>query len=113
RESGLVGYAMHLQIRGAICEPVNVFGHSGRERSSASVGLLFRRFELRQSKLPPYMVTTSNRIVAREGMHQEPLRRCRVTLDRKRTILGAMSRPWHQCLAVSYVTTKDFGDLVN
>src|SRR6516162_10106418 len=73
----------------------------------------FLRFELRQSKLPPYMITTHERIVAGEAMHHEAVRRSAVALDRKRTIFGAVSRPRHERFAVGYITTERFGDFVD
>src|SRR5262245_7894230 len=112
RETGLVGEAMHLQIGCAVCEPINILGGRGRERPSASVGLLLW-FKLRQSKLPPYMIATRDRIVAGKAMHHETVRRSAVALDRKRTILGGVSRPRHERFAVGYITTERLGDLFN
>src|SRR6516165_5593278 len=112
RETGLIGEAMDLQIGCAVCQPINILGDNGRKWPSASVGL-FPRFKLRQSKLPPYMIATRDRIVAGEAMHHETVRRSAVALDRKRTIFGGVSRPRHERFAVGYITTERLGDLFN
>src|SRR5262245_58261525 len=71
RKPGLVGETMHLQIGRTVCKPINILGDRGRERLSASVGLLLLRLKLGQPKRAPDMIAACERIVASKAMHDK------------------------------------------
>src|SRR5262245_51910157 len=102
-----------LQIRRAIGLPIYIARDHWAPRFSRTVAFLvfarraagFLLCKLRQSEFMSHIIAACDRIVASEAMHHETLRCSAVTLDRERTIVGAVSRPRHERHAAGYITT--------
>src|SRR5262249_56137008 len=105
----------NLNIRRAALQPIDLSCDDRRPRLGGAVTLLvglarraagfLLRFELRQSKLLPHMITAHEQIVVSEAVHQKTVRCLVVELYRKRAILGAMSWPCHAPSAPGHAST--------